>query len=69
MHQRLQPSIGLISSTDTQKQMYSSDQVGMANVELVRVHFHAERRLATTSPFSPLSLVWLGRLRFGWWTE
>lgn len=49
--------------------MYSSDQVGMANVELVRVHFHAERRLATTSPFSPLSLVWLGRLRFGWWTE
>lgn len=69
VHQRLQPSIGLISSTDTQKQMYSSDQVGMANVELVRVHFHTERRLATTSPFSPLSLVWLGRLRFGWWTE
>lgn len=69
VHRRLQPTIGLIPSTDTQKQMYSSDRVGMAHVKLGRVRFRAERRLATTSPFSPLSLAWLGRLRFGWWTE
>jgi len=69
VHRTQQPTIGLIPSTDTRKQMCSSDQAGPANVKPVRVRFPAARSRGATSPFSPLSPAWLGRPRVGWWTE
>lgn len=57
VHRRPQPTIGLIPSTETQKQMYSSDQVGMAHVRLVRAPSYTETTCSKVPAQSPVTCV------------